>query len=158
MWYVLQYKPNQGDRAQINLSNQGISCFYPKITVSRRKAGKRVEATEALFPGYMFIELSTGDSVWSKVRSTRGVLRVVGFAGKPAAVGEEVIRQIQEGVDAVSACVTFQPGQQVQVLGGPFKGLNAVFQSFDGEERALILISFMQQHCTVKIPSGLLDA
>ena len=35
---------------------------------------------------------------------------------------------------------------------GPFKGINAIFQAYDGEERAIVLISFMQKQQRVTIP------
>ena len=56
-WYALQYKPAQGDRALQHLQNQDITCFYPKITVEKIKAGKRTKKLEPLFPGYLFVNL-----------------------------------------------------------------------------------------------------
>ncbi|OHY79852.1 capsule assembly Wzi family protein [Marinobacter sp. AC-23] len=34
----------------------------------------------------------------------------------------------------------------------PFEGINAVFQAYDGEERAIVLINFMQKQQRVKVP------
>ena len=85
-WYALQYKPSQGDRALSHLQNQDIACFYPKITVEKIKAGKRTKKLEPLFPGYLFVNLEQTDPMWAKLRSTRGILRIVSFANKPAAI------------------------------------------------------------------------
>lgn len=151
MWYVVQYKANQGDRARENLTNQGVNCFYPTIPVQRRKSGRRIQSDEALFPGYMFIELSQLDLAWSKIRSTRGVLRIVEFAGKPAEVDSALVCSIHERVGSFLAKPDFEPGQSVRVLDGPFEGLGAIFQSSDGSERALILLNLMQRECRVRI-------
>ena len=43
-------------------------------------------------------------------------------------------------------------GEPVQLDDGPFKGINAIFQAYDGEERAIVLISFMQKQQRVKVP------
>lgn len=43
-------------------------------------------------------------------------------------------------------------GQAVELEEGPFKGISAIFQAYDGEERAIVLISFMQKQQRVKVP------
>lgn len=102
-WYAVQYKPAQGDRALAHLKNQEIPCFYPKVPVEKIKGGKRTQKLEPLFPGYLFVNLEQTDSAWSKLRSTRGVLRVVGFAHKPAKISDEVIQHIRDSLDKVAA-------------------------------------------------------
>lgn len=151
-WYALQHKPAQGDRALQHLQNQDIACFYPKITVEKIRAGKRTKKLEPLFPGYLFVNLEQTDPMWSKLRSTRGVIRVVGFAGKPAAIADAVIQHVKESLDAVAEQGGIKPGQAVELSEGPFQGLSAVFQAYDGEERAIVLISFMQKQRRVRVP------
>lgn len=151
-WYVLQYKPAQGDRALEHLENQGIICFYPKVSVEKIRAGKRTQKLEPLFPGYLFVKLDQTDPKWSKLRSTRGVSRVVGFANRPAAMSDDAIRHIQESLSAVSDQGGIKPGQSVQLGDGAFEGINAVFQSYDGNERAVVLISFMQKQQQLTVP------
>jgi transcriptional antiterminator RfaH len=151
-WYALQHKPAQGDRALQHLQNQDIACFYPKITVEKIKAGKRTKKLEPLFPGYLFVNLDQTDPVWAKLRSTRGVLRIVGFANKPAAISDEVIQHIKDSLDSVAEQGGIKPGQSVQLNEGPFEGINAIFQAYDGEARAIVLINFMQKQQRVKVP------
>jgi len=151
-WYALQHKPGQGDRALTHLQNQDIACFYPKITVEKIRAGKRTRKLEPLFPGYLFVNLEQTDPVWAKLRSTRGILRVVSFANKPAAIPDDVIKHIKDSLHAVAEQGGIKPGQAVDLEDGPFKGISAIFQAYDGEERAIVLISFMQKQQTVKVP------
>jgi len=151
-WYALQHKPAQGDRALTHLQNQGIACFYPKIKVEKIKAGKRTKKLEPLFPGYLFVNLEQTDPMWAKLRSTRGVLRVVGFASRLAAISDEVIQHIKDSLDSVAEQGGIKPGQAVQLNEGPFEGINAIFQAYDGEARAIVLINFMQKQQRVKVP------
>ncbi|MBW3226035.1 transcription/translation regulatory transformer protein RfaH [Marinobacter adhaerens] len=156
-WYALQYKPAQGDRALQHLQNQGITCFFPKITVERVRAGKRVRKLEPLFPGYLFVNLEQSDPMWSKLRSTRGVLKIVSFANKPAGVCDEVIGHIKASLDSVAEQGGIKPGQAVYVSEGPFEGIRAIFRAYDGEERAIVLINFMQKQQSIKVPvSGII--
>ncbi|SNB54874.1 transcriptional antiterminator RfaH [Marinobacter sp. es.042] len=151
-WYALQYKPAQGDRALQHLHNQGITCFFPKITVEKIRAGKRVKKLEPLFPGYLFVNLEQSDPMWAKLRSTRGVLKVVGFANKPTSICDEVIRHIKVSPDSVAEQGGIKPGQAVYLSEGPFEGIHAIFQAYDGEERAIVLINFMQKRQSIKVP------
>ena len=151
-WYALQLKPAQGDRALANLQNQDIACFFPKITVEKIKAGKRSKRLEPLFPGYLFVNLEQTDPMWAKLRSTRGVLRIVSFANTPAAISDEVIQHVKDSLDSVAEQGGIKPGQAVQLSDGPFEGINAIFRAYDGEARAIVLISFMQKQQRVKVP------
>lgn len=151
-WYVLQHKPAQGDRALEHLQRQGIDCFYPKVKVEKVRAGKRASRLEPLFAGYLFIHLPQNDPRWAKLRSTRGVLRVVGFGNKPAGICNEVIDQLKQGLSLVQEQGGIRAGQTVELDGGPFSGLSAVFQAYDGDERAIVLIDFMQQQQRVSVP------
>ncbi|MBS8240730.1 transcription/translation regulatory transformer protein RfaH [Marinobacter lipolyticus] len=151
-WYALQHKPSQGDRALEHLQNQGIICFYPKISVEKIKAGKRAKKLEPLFPGYLFVNLKKTDPIWSKLRSTRGVLRVVSFAHKPATIGDEVIQHIKDSLLIVAEQGDIKSGQPVGLNEGPFQGLNAIFQGYDGEERAIVLIGFLQKQQSISVP------
>lgn len=151
-WYVLQLKPGQGERALENLQNQDIRCFYPKITVEKIQKGQRQKKLEPLFPGYLFIKMDQNDPLWAKLRSTRGVSRVVAFANRPLPVADEVVEQIRESLDVVSEQGGIRPGQALEISEGPFKGLNAIFQTYDGNERAVVLIEFMQRQRAVKVP------
>tara|TARA_Y100001001_G_scaffold148418_1_gene157342 strand:+ start:743 stop:1222 length:480 start_codon:yes stop_codon:yes gene_type:complete len=151
-WYALQHKPAQGDRALTHLQNQDIACFYPKITVEKIKAGKRTKKLEPLFPGYLFVNLEQTDPMWAKLRSTRGVLRIVGFANRPAAISDDVIQHIKDSLDSVTEQGGIKPGQSVQLDEGPFEGISAIFQAYEGEERAIVLIDFMQKQQRVRVP------
>lgn len=157
-WYALQHKPAQGDRALTHLQNQDIACFFPKITVEKIKAGKRTKKLEPLFPGYLFVNLEQTDPMWAKLRSTRGVIRVVGFANKPAPISDDVIQHIKASLASVAEQGGIKPGQAVQLNEGPFEGINAIFQAYDGEARAIVLINFMQKQQAVKVPVSALKS
>ncbi|MBW4980273.1 transcription/translation regulatory transformer protein RfaH [Marinobacter adhaerens] len=152
VWYVIQHKPGQGDRAMQNLLNQHVDCFHPKILVEKVRSGKRTQRLEPLFAGYLFIKLKPGEQNWNKLRSTRGILRIVGFGNTPATIDQTVIDQINARLASVTTQGGLKSGQAVELDDGPFKGLNAIFQCYDGDERAVVLINFMQKHQRLKVP------
>jgi transcriptional antiterminator RfaH len=136
----------------MHLQNQDIPCFYPKVMVEKLRSGKRSRKLEPLFSGYIFVSLSQLNPVWSKLRSTRGVIRVVGFGGKPLPVEEEVIDHLRASLDKVASAGGINSGDDVDLAEGPFAGMRAIFQCYDGDERAIVLIEFMQKNQRISVP------
>jgi transcriptional antiterminator RfaH len=53
----------------------------------------------------------------------------------------------------------FHQGDLVTLTEGPFRGLNGVFMSYDGEERAIILLEILHKQTKLTIsPAKLLAA
>src|SRR5690606_23981121 len=50
----------------------------------------------------------------------------------------------------------FQPGERVQLHGGSFRELEAIFVSADGEERSVILLNLLQREQKVRVPTQFL--
>jgi transcriptional antiterminator RfaH len=158
-WYVVQSRPRQERKALENLKRQGFDCIYPKTKVWRIRRGKRVQVTESLFPNYIFIYLTLGETNIEPIRSTYGVLRLVRFGEVIAPVPALLIRDIwqrmddQEVVD--SGRPQFESGERVRIEGGAFDGLEAIFQCESGEQRAILLLDLLGQEvrATVEMAS-----
>ena len=155
-WYVIHTKPRQEERALLNLNNQGYHCYLPR----REKQGLRNAALapqrEALFPRYLFIRLDatpTGQS-WGPIRSTLGVSKLLTFGTEPARVDEMLIAVIQEREAQYSgnASPLYQPGEKVQVVEGPFAGIEAVYEMNDGDSRAMVLIDLLSRQTRLTLP------
>ncbi|GGC06905.1 transcription antitermination protein RfaH [Marinobacterium zhoushanense] len=143
-WYVVQSKPGQAARACTELENQGYDVFFPQVSVEKIKRGKRVEQIEPLFPGYLFIYLSEVESNWRPIRSTRGVARMVSFGNNPAIVPHNVVEALRSKLRRDKEPVhQLQVDQKVEIAEGPFRGLDAVFLQYDGEQRAFLLLELL---------------
>ena len=150
-WYVVHCRAQQQFRAEQHLTQQGYVCFLPVVQVERIKRGKRVLQTEALFPNYLFIHLSSVDDNWAPIRSTRGVLRLVSFGANPIAVPEALIERLKQRVAQTPCLSELQQGDAVHVNIGPYSGIDAVFMAFDGAERIIILLNLLNQPQQVKV-------
>ena len=159
-WYLVHTKPRQELRARENLFNQGYECWLPQLRVERVRQRRLVVLDEPLFPRYLFIHLPPGIN-WAPVRSTLGVTTIVRFGGLPAKVPLGVLEALreEEARRRESPVVpTFQPGQPVRILTGPFAGVRAVFDMADGEARALVLIELLQRPARLPVPVAALKA
>ena len=154
-WYLIQTKPRQGQRAETNLQNQGYTVYYPQIAVERVRKGQRVILPEPLFPNYIFIHLCRWSDNWHPLRSTRGVSRLVGFGTEPAVVPDEVISDIHARLEQVEPQALLRSGDRVRITSGCFRGFDAIFQTYDGESRVILLLEFL--HKQTKLTASLAD-
>lgn len=149
-WYLVQCKSRQDQRAEENLLRQGYVCVRPVCRRDRVVRGQRQSVQESLFPGYLFINLSA-DADWSPLRSTRGVNRLVSFGGTPLAVSADLVAQLQQRAES-TVSVPFIIGDNVKILDDGFAELDAVFLTMDGEERAILLIDFLNRQQQISQP------
>lgn len=150
-WYLVQCKASQDERAEINLLNQGYTCFRPIHRRERILSGRRRVVWESLFPSYLFIQLGGEDS-WAPLRSTRGVSRVVSFGGKPLPVRDELIAQFHEHDSDAQMEIRFTCGERVRITDGPFVELEAIFLAKEGEERVVLLMQFLEREQRIIMP------
>lgn len=153
-WYLLQCKPRQDERAQINLLRQNYVIFCPQIISERLIHGKPHQSLESLFPGYLFIQLSRDDK-WAPLRSTRGVSRIVDFNHGPAMVPDDVIEHLRTRCfkpSQIQAPPQFKPGETLQITRGPLSTLEGIFLTMLGDERVMILLHFLNREQQVRVP------
>jgi len=89
------------------------------------KAGQKNISERKFFPGYIMVEMEMSDETWHLVNSTP---KVTGFVGgsamKPTPISakevQNILRQIQEGVEKPRPKVLFENGEAVRVKDGPF--------------------------------------
>jgi transcriptional antiterminator RfaH len=126
--------------------------FLPLAKVEKINKGSRRFIEEPLFPRYLFIRLDKfGSQSWVPIRSTFGVSCLVKFGYQYAEVSDELVIWIQKNLDAIPITEKFKSGDFVTITQGPFKGIDAVFKIYDGNERAILLIDFLSKKIEAKL-------
>lgn len=151
-WYVVQCKPRQERRAKDNIENQAGEVLLFERPVEKIRAGKRVQVDEFWFPGYVFVRLPREHLLWSTIRSTYGVLRVVRFGEQPHPIHPETFKRIFENVEAAQIKPRFKHGDKVQIKSGSLAGMDAIFANYDGSVRAILLINLLHREQSVQVP------
>ncbi|RMF84528.1 MAG: transcriptional activator RfaH [Nitrospinota bacterium] len=146
-WYVIRTKPHQEEIALLNLQNMSVEVYYPRLKERKVIRRKQREVIGPLFPGYLFgrFDLSTQ---YHSVKYARGVRNVVAFGGIPTPIDDTVIasiraREQEEGIIVLHQ-PPLQPGEAVEILDGPFKGLVAIFErELSGQQRVQLLLDIL---------------
>ena len=149
-WHLLMTKPREDERAESHLLNQDYELFRPMIRQFKIKGGKQEPVIEPLFPRYLFIRLDDLMSNWSRIRSTRGVAKMVRFTDMPAKVPDSLIEALR------SQCVqdniidtteekpfVFEKGDVIEITEGSFRGITAFIKEQIAEDRVLLLLNLL---------------
>ena len=152
IWYLVKTKPRMEEIAEIHLKNQSIEYFLPKFTCGKREG-------KVIFPGYIFIKPKTTDT-YQSIRSTRGVSYFVRFEMAFANASDETIEELKVVVDVMNDRMDqtnlYQKGEEVFIKSGPFKDFNAIFEKYDEDKSAIVLINFLRHQQRVKIQSEMI--
>lgn len=154
-WYLLYCKRSEQERAVLNLDRQGVECYYPQVTVQKVVRGKRVEASEPLFPSYIFVYFDPETLSYTTVRSTRGVADFIRQGAKPQRVQQEIVYGLMMNEDSEEhqkLLSSFpEPGETLKLEQGQFTGIEAIYQEADGEKRSFMLINLLGKPVKVSI-------
>lgn len=156
-WYAVQSKRHNEHRVARFLGQKGVPAFLPLLEVTRWYGPRRIRLLEPLFPGYLFartLRMQTAPAAWDAVRWAPGVRTILGTDTGPTPVPDEVIMAIQERVRDLGFVRPRPPGrgQRVRIRGGPFAGLEAVFdQPLSREGRVRVFLSLLGQERRVEL-------
>ena len=150
-WHLIYTKPQQEKVALDNLTRQNYQCYLPLINKEKIWRGKKILSKEPMFPRYLFVRLShDAQQNWSPIRSTMGVSHLVNFAGLAASLDDEMMDNLKLKIGNALLVKVFSIGDKVQILKGPFKGMEAIFNTYKGEERAMLFLNFMAKNLSAK--------
>ena len=152
-WYVIhaysgfEKKVAQSIREQADLQHIGHlieEIMVPTEDVVEVRRGAKVSSERKFFPGYVLVKMELTDQSWHLVKNTPKVTGFLGGKGRPVPISdreaEQLMQQVQEGVDRPKPSITFEVGEQVRVSDGPFTSFNGMVEEVD-EERARVKVA-----------------
>ena len=164
-WYVVHTYSGFENRAKQNLEervkNLGKEKFFSSIlvpteTVVELAKGKRKTSQRKIFPGYLLVQMELNEETWYIVKDTP---KITGFAGdstKPTPLSEkeveEILSQMKDGVSKAKPKVSFNTGDSVRVIDGPFVNFIGTIEEVKPEKRKLkVLVSIFGRSTPVEL-------
>ena len=121
--------------AQSHLSDQIENVLVPMERVVELRRGAKVNTERKFFPGYVLVRMEMTDESWHLIKNTAKVTGFLGARGRPTPISEaeadQILREVQEGVDRPKQSVSFEIGEQVRVCDGPFTSFNGLVEDVD---------------------------
>jgi len=133
-WYVVHaysgFEKSVQRTLQDRIRRAGMEDKFGQILVPveevvEMKSGQKAISERKFFPGYVLVEMEMTDDTWHLVKNTPKVTGFIGgTATKPTPISEKevqnILHQIQEGVEKPRPKVLFEVGEAVRVKEGPF--------------------------------------
>ena len=164
-WYVVHaysgfekhVKRSLEERIKLNSMEELFGeILVPTEEVVEVRRGAKVQAERKFFPGYILVNMELTDAAWSVVQSQPRVTGFLGGKGRPVPItnaeAERLIKQMDEGVERPRSTLSFDVGEEVRVIEGPFESFNGVVEEADDEkERLKVSVSIFGRSTPVEL-------
>src|SRR5262249_2933372 len=153
-WACAQVAAQQERAAQHFLQLRGFESYCPRLRVTRRQHGRKIELRPPLFMSYLFVWIVAGR--WWDARWCPYVNRVILNGTQPAVVPEAVITEIRArergGLGELPRRAEFRVGEAVRVTHGPLSGQLGLYAGQRPHERVLVLLALLGGQQRVELP------
>ncbi|NQT95308.1 MAG: transcription termination/antitermination factor NusG [Candidatus Omnitrophica bacterium] len=149
-WYVIHTLTGQEEKVKANLENrlalssvkeQISQVLIPTEVVSEVKSGKKKISERKFFPGYILVHMELTDESWYLVKNTPGITGFISSGSKPTPLLEEeienILKQTEEKKEKPIPKVTFEKGESVRIIEGPFTNFNGNVDEVNPEKGKL---------------------
>ncbi len=151
-WYIVQaysnFERKVADTIKEKIAQSKLDDYFDEVLVPTEKVvevrrGRKVDAERKFFPGYILVKMELTDETFHLIKNIPKVTGFLGSDNKPIPISESeaqnILQQVQEGVDRPKPSVSFEVGESVRVSDGPFASFNGIVEDVD-EERARLKV------------------
>ena len=151
-WYAAYTCAKHEKRVAQQLEERSIESFLPTYRSVRRWKDRRKVLELPLFPSYLFVQLDRGNRL--DLLRLPGVLGLVCFQGKPAAVERSEIENLRQGLvnrTAVHPHPYLRAGRRVRICNGAMAGVEGIMVRERDRARVVLSISLLQRSVCLDI-------
>lgn len=128
--------------ARSGLQDQFGQILVPIEEVVEMKSGQKTISERKLYPGYVLVQMNMSDESWHLVKSTPRVTAFIGgSAQKPTPIKDKEVDIILQRIDDSKSNpiqkLTFEKGESVRVIDGPFKDFSGNVEDINYEKSKL---------------------
>ncbi len=164
-WYVVhaysgfEMKAKQALEERVRMHNLGHlfgEVRVPQETVVELVKGQKKTSNRKFFPGYILVQMKLSEDTWHLVKETPKVSGFVGDAKDPSPLAPEevarIITQVEEGAASPRSKFSFEQGETVKVVDGPFTDFNGTIEEVRPEKgKVKVLISIFGRATPVEL-------
>ena len=155
-WYAIWTRSRHEQAVREQLEQRHIEAFLPTITRWSRWKDRKKKIDWPLFPGYCFARFDPNESL--PVLKCTGVVNIVSFDGKPAAIPDFELDSIRVLIGSelqFDPCPLIHEGMMVEVVHGPLKGVKGRLMRKDAQRARLVLsVDLIGQAVSVEVDAS----
>ena len=160
-WYAIHTRSHYEQKVYDGFCGKSIETFLPKVQKMSRRKDRRKKILVPLIPGYIFVHFDMNPIAYWDIIKTIGVVRMVGFEGKPVPARDEEISSLMilDGTDrTVQNRAFMKRGDRVMIMEGPLKGLIGFYLRHKGQsDRVVVSIELLHRSMAVEIEGWALE-
>ncbi|MDY6973911.1 MAG: UpxY family transcription antiterminator [Thermodesulfobacteriota bacterium] len=160
-WYAIHTRSRFEQKVYDDLSGKSIEVFLPRIQVMSRRRDRRKMIMVPMLPGYVFVRSGLQPEEHLQILKTVGIVRLVGFRGRPVPAIEEEISSLMilDGTDrTVKNHAYIRKGDRIMIMEGPLKGLVGFYLRHKGQtDRVVVSVELLNRSLALEIEDWALD-
>lgn len=130
--------------------------IVPTEQVMELRKGKKKTSSRKFYPGYIMVQMVITEETWHTVRNTAKVTGFVGGGSMPSPLPDEeakrILQQMEEGISKPKPKYSFEEGDEVRVIDGPFNNFQGVVEEVKPDKEKLrVLITIFGRPTPVEL-------
>jgi transcriptional antiterminator NusG len=140
----------------LGLEEKIEDVLIPSESIVEMVKGERKTSKRKYFPGYILVHMELDDQTWHVVKGTPKVTGFIGSRTEPAVIPDEEVEQIKrqmaEGQEKPRPKYSFEKGDSVLVVDGPFINFNGTVEEVRPDKGKLrVLVSIFGRPTPVEL-------
>ena len=164
-WYIVHTYSGFENKVKLNLEERVKTLkqddyfgqiLVPMEQVVELKKGQKKTSSRKFYPGYIMVQMVLNKETWHTVRNTAKVTGFLGGGSEPYPVPDEeaarIIRQMEEGITKPKPRYSFEEGDEIRVVDGPFTNFQGTVEEVKPDKEKLrVLITIFGRATPVEL-------
>jgi transcriptional antiterminator NusG len=154
-WYAIWTRSRHEQVVREQIARKHYDAFLPTIPRWSRWKDRKKKIDWPLFPGYCFARFDPDETL--AILKCTGVVNIVSFDGKPAAIPEHEIDSIRRLVESdlqYDPCPLIREGMMVEVTHGALKGVVGRLVRKGAHARLILSVELIGQGVSVEVDAA----
>lgn len=167
-WYIVHaysnFEKKVAESIRQSAAEKGMSdlieeVFVPTEDVTEVRRGRKVTSERRYLPGYVLVKMILNDQTYHLIKDTPKVTGFLGAGNKPMPVNQKEVDRIRgvatETAERPRSTITFEIGENVRVVDGPFASFSGVVEDVDEDaQRVKVAVSIFGRATPVELEFG----
>lgn len=164
-WYVVHTYSGYENRVKqaleekvraMGIEEKVTDVLIPSESVVELVKGEKRTSKRKFFPGYVLVQMELDDQTWHVIKDTPKVTGFIGSRTEPAVIPDEDVdkikQQMAEGKEKPKPKYSFEKGDSVRVVDGPFINFNGTVEEVRPDKGKLrVLVSIFGRPTPVEL-------
>jgi transcription antitermination factor NusG len=154
-WFAVYTCANHEKQVEKQFKVRQLNHFLPLYGSVRRWKDRRVRLQMPLFPGYIFARFRFDERL--RILQVPGVVRIIGFDGRPYPLPEHEIEKLRLGMShglAIEPHPYLKAGCRVRIIHGPLQGTQGILVRTKNTHRVVLSLDLISRSAAVEVEAS----